>query len=153
MKRSVVRGVLSAIISHYLVLFGLLIIYRLLCPFVWAAIYGAPYQRGTGAMDPNSGKWLIFQAISFLSWIAGGYAACRWDYKNSNRAVWIVGSIYMVLALLGGTPVSMETVRKVFFYLEIPISIYTGWYMNRYLDAKRGQIPEDGVSKTTCETA
>lgn len=133
-KRNVVRGILSAIIFHYLALIGLIALLLLLRPLVWAAIYGVPYQSPTGAMDPNSGEWLISQIIFFLSWIPGGYAACHWDRENSNRSVLFVGLIFMLLGIVGGSSVSMDVVRKLVFYLENPIAVAIGWYIHRYLE-------------------
>jgi len=139
-KRSFVRGVLAAIASHYVVLLCLFLVYWLLRPYGSAIINGTPYRYAPGPIDPNSGEWLILQAIAFLSWIAGGYAACRWDVKNSNGAVLVVVAICMLLVLAGGVPDSAATARKVIFFSEIPVAISLGWCMNRYIDAKSRRL-------------
>jgi hypothetical protein len=130
-KRSVVRGVLAAIVSHYVVLFGLLFLFWLLRPFVWAAIYGVPFQPVKGPMDPNSGEWLVSQAIGFLSWVAGGYAACRWDKLGSNRSVLAIGLIYLAMMAMGSAPETSDLIRKGIFYLEIPPALGAGWLLCR----------------------
>ena len=135
-KRNVIRGVLAAIISHYVVLFGLILLLWLLRPFVWAAIYGVPYQPVKGPMDPNSGEWFMSQAIGFFSWVAGGYAACRWDQNGSNRAAIAICLIYTVLAFVGIIPASLDIVRKLALLLEIPISISVGCLLFRYFTEK-----------------
>lgn len=130
-KRSIVRGISAAIVSHYVVLCGLLVLLGLLRPFVWSAIYGEPYQPVNGPMDPDSGEWLVSQAIGFLSWVAGGYAACRWDKLESKRSVMIVGVVFMVLMALGNAPETTELVRKAIFYFEIPSALGVGWFLFR----------------------
>ena len=103
-KRSIVRGFLAAIVSHYAVLLGLLFLFWLARPFVWAAIYGIPFHPMKGPIDPNSGEWLVLQAIGFLSWVAGGYAACRWDEMGSNKALLAIGLIFLALMAMDNPP-------------------------------------------------
>jgi hypothetical protein len=135
-KRSIVRGVLAAIVSHYVVLFGLILLFWLMRPFVWAAIYGVPFQPVKGPMDPNSGEWLVSQGIGFLSWVAGGYAACRWDKTGSNRSLLAIGLVFLALMTLGSTPETSMLVRKAIFYLEIPLALGAGWLLYRRSESR-----------------
>lgn len=128
-KRSVARGVVAAIISHYLVLFSLAALFWLLRPFVWAAIYGVPFHSQKGALDPASGEWLAYQAIGFLSWVAGGYAACRWNKPGSNKSILITGAIYLTLVLLGDAPKTIDLARIAIYYFEIPLALALGWFL------------------------
>jgi len=135
-KRNAVRGVMAAIVSHYLVLFGLILCFWLLRPFVWAAIYGVPFQPVKGPMDPNSGEWLVSQAIGFLSWVAGGFAACRWDKAGSRRSVLIVGVIFLVLMSLGPALETRNLARQAIFYIEIPLALGIGWLLFRCYESR-----------------
>jgi hypothetical protein len=130
-KRSVVRGVFAAIVAHYAVLFGLLLLCWSMRPFVWAAIYGVPYQPVKGPMDPSSGEWLASQAIGFLSWVAGGFAACRWDKAGSNRSVLIVGVMFLALIVMSSAPATTDLVRMAILYFEIPLALIIGWLLLR----------------------
>jgi len=130
-KRNVVRGVLAGVVSHYVVLFGLLFLFWLLRPFVWAAIYGVPFQQVKGPMDPNSGEWLVSQVIGFLSWGAGGYAACRWDKVDSNRSLLIIAGIFLALIAFGNAPENTSLVRTAIFYFEVPVAMSMGWLFFR----------------------
>lgn len=130
-KRSVIRGVLAAIVSHYAVLVGLLLLFWLMRPFVWAVIYDVPYQPVNGPMDPSSGEWLASQAIGFLSWVAGGFAACRWDKVDSNRSVFIVGVLFLALMPMSSSPATTDLVRMAIFYFEIPLALIVGFLLLR----------------------
>jgi hypothetical protein len=130
-KRNAVRGVLAGIISHYIVLFGLLFLFWLLRPFVWAAIYGVPFQPMKGPMDPNSDEWLILQGIGFLSCVAGGYAACCWDKVDSNRSLLIIAGVFLALILFGNAPENTSLVRMALFYFEVPVGMSLGWLFFR----------------------
>lgn len=144
-KRSVVRGVLAATVSHYGVLFSLFFLFWLLRPFLWVTIYGVPFQPVKGPMDPNSGEWLISQAIGFLSWVAGGYAACRWDKIGSNRSALSIGLIFLALMAMGSAPETSELVRKAIFYLEIPLGLGAGLFLYRRSEPKCAALIEAEV--------
>lgn len=125
------RGVLAAIVFHYVALFGLLFLFWLLRAFVWSAIYGTPYQPTKGPLDPSSGEWLSAQAIGFLSTVASGLAACHWDKVSSNRAILIVGFIYLGLMAIGDVPATADPVRTAIFYFQIPLALISAWLLSR----------------------
>jgi len=114
------------VVAHLLSLFALLVLYWLLRPFVWAAVYGVPYSPPPGPYDPNSGEWLFVQAISVLSWIAAGLAAARWSSRGFPWAVASLVVITTVLLIWADIPTSSSEIRITLYVAGTPLGLVCG---------------------------
>ena len=123
------RGVLIArcasVVAFALSFVGLSMMYWLIRPLVWAAIYMVPYSSPKGPYDPNSGEWLFVQAIGFLCSVSAGLAAARWSRPNSPQ-VWISFALaLLILTFMGHLPVT-SPLRVVIFILGGPVGVICG---------------------------
>ena len=92
-KRTFWRAVGAGLIAYCVSFAVLTLLFWLLTPFVWAALYGEPYVSQPGPFSPDSGMWLVVQAIGFLVSVSAGAAAAR----RSPPGSYVIGGPFGVM--------------------------------------------------------
>ena len=126
-KRGVLAAMVAGAVFFVLSFLGLVVLYWLLRPFVWAAVYGVAYSPPRGPYNPNSGEWLFVQGIGFLSTAAAGFACAKWSKAQSPLvAIGVALALLFLVVFFGELPAGVSYVRKAIFFLGQPIGIVCG---------------------------
>lgn len=124
--RSVWRAVLAGIVAHSVSIVVLGIVYWVLRPFVWAAIYSEPYRPPPGPYSPNSGEWLFVQGISFCASFVAGAASAYWSPPRSRTPITLLVALSFAALLFGQSPFNTPLVYSVLYAFNTPMGILIG---------------------------
>jgi hypothetical protein len=132
-KRTFWRAVGAGLIAYCVSFAVLTLLFWLLTPFVWAAVYGEAYVSKPGPFSPDSGMWLVVQAIGFLVSLSAGAAAARWSPPGSFRALAVFSLLPFLLVAVGGVP-DTSAIRVAVYVLEGPVGVILGavFYLATY---------------------
>lgn len=136
LPKGVFSGISFGTLAFLLTMFTLTLVYWLLRPFVWAAIYGEPYVSIKGPFSVHSGEWLFIQLIWYLGAIIFGVTVA---HLSGVRSRWVfLGLVAMYAALSAiGEPISgSQGWRLVLQYVQIPAGLATGYLLWRFRYSK-----------------
>lgn len=122
--QSIWRAVLAGVITHPLIAMTLSLVYGVIRPFVWAAIYAEPSRPD--AWSPNGGEWLVLQGISFIASILAGAAAAYWSPSKPTVPIGLLICLSFVLLLCGQFPLDTSTFRNALYSLHTPMGLVVG---------------------------
>ncbi len=120
------RAVLAGVVAHPLSVAVLGIVYWVLRPFVWAAIYSEPYRPPPGPYSPNSGEWLFVQSISFCAALVAGVASAYWSPSRSRAPLMLLVALSFVALLFGQFPFDTSLFRNAIYALHMPAGLVIG---------------------------
>lgn len=106
-------------------------------PFVWSAIYGTPYVSTKEPLNPDSGEWLIVQALACLCAIAAGVAIKHWSPKNSQAALISVIVLFVFLSTFDEAPSKISILRNTLFFSINPLGFLFGAVIYSKISRKR----------------
>ena len=112
------------------------IVYWAFRPFVWAAVYGVPYESPPGPYSPLSGEWLFVQFIWFTSAVALGLTVCRLSGRKTWRVLLTLAMLWLALTVLGEPNQGAEGWRLVLHYMQVPLGVTVGHLLYRRAQAK-----------------
>ncbi len=144
--RSFWRAVGAGLIAYCASFVALTLLYWLLRPFVWAAIYGEPYSPPPGPYSPNSGEWLYVQGIGFLTSVCAGAAAARWSLPGSLWALALFVLVPIAFVIVGGVPTDTSNLRVAIYALEGPLGVIAGAAL--YTVLRKDTVAPDARSST-----
>jgi hypothetical protein len=143
-RRTVLRSLVAGLFSHYAAVAALIALLWLLRPFVWAALYGVPYQPNLGPVNPSSSEGTLLQVIGLLSWLPGGFAAAHWSPHRSLRCLLPILSYLACLTLLAvvaGEVPPMSPARTVWYWLSAPTGAILGALFYQATAARQRATP------------
>ncbi len=126
MVQSVWRAVMAGVVAHPLFAAILSMVYWVLRPFVWAALYSESYRPPIGAHSPNSGEWLFVQGIGFCASITAGAAAAYWSPRRSMIPIAILIVVSLALLLFTQFPFDTTVFRNALYALHTPLGLVMG---------------------------
>lgn len=124
--QSVWRAVLAGVVAHPLFLVLLSMVYWVIRPFVWAAIYSEPYRPPPGPYSPNSGEWLFVQGISFCASVVAGAVAAFWSPPRSRVPIALLIVLSLLALLFTQFPMDTSAFRKALYALHAPVGLMIG---------------------------
>lgn len=124
--QSVWRAVLAGVVAHplFVVLFSM--VYWVLRPFVWAAIYSEPYRPPPGPYAPDGGEWLFVQGMSFFASVVAGAVAAYWSPSRSKVPIALLIVLSFVTLLFTQFPFDTSAFRNALYALHTPVGLVIG---------------------------
>ncbi len=125
-NQSVWRAVLAGAVAHPL--FGLLLgmVYWLLRPFVWAAIYSEPYRPPPGPYPADSGEWLFMQGIGFFAAVVAGALAAHWSPSRSKLPIAFLVALSFGALFFTQFPLETTAFRNALYAFLTPVGLVVG---------------------------
>lgn len=124
--QSVWGAVLAGMLAHPLFCILLTMVYWVLRPFVWAAIYSEPYRPPPGQYLPDSGEWLFVQGIGFCASMVSGALAAYWSPPKSKLPIALLGALNVGALLFTQFPFQTSACRNALYALHTPFGILIG---------------------------
>lgn len=111
---------------------ALSLVYWVIRPFVWAAVYQAPYTSPPGALSPQSGEWLFMQLIYLSSAIILGRVVRTFSGAHGYRVLISVVLPWALLLILAAPSQEATGWRLGLTLLKMPIGVVIGyWFLPR----------------------
>lgn len=121
---SIWRAVLAGVVAHPLIAMTLSLIYGVVRPFVWTAVYSEaapPYE-----WSPSGRDWLFLQGIGFVASIVAGGLAAYWSPPKTAISIALLVLLSFVVLLFGQFPLDASIFRNVLYALHTPIGLVLG---------------------------
>lgn len=125
-SQSVWRGVLAGVVAHPLLVLLLGMMYWLLRPFVWAAIYSEPYRPPLGPYPPDSGEWLFMQGIGFCASVVAGALAAHWSPRRSRLPIALLVALSVGALFFTQFPFETSAFRNALYASHAPLGLLIG---------------------------
>lgn len=122
--QSIWRAVLAGVVAHPLIAMTLSLVYGIVRPFVWVAVYSEhspPYE-----WSPSGRDWLFLQGIGFVASIVAGGVAAYWSPRKTAIPIALLALLSFVVLLSGEFPLDTSTFRNVLYALHTPIGLVFG---------------------------
>jgi len=141
--QSVWRALLAGVLGHLLSAAFFIVVYWLLRPFVWAAIYSESYRSPPGPYPPDSGEWLFAQGIGFCSWIIAGALTAHWSPPRSKMPIALLVALSIGAPFVTQFPLNASVFRNAIYALHTPVGLVLGavllWRWRLRNDAQSGK--------------
>lgn len=120
------RAVLAGVVAYPLFVVLLGMVYWVIRPFVWAAIYSEPYRPPPGPYSPSSGEWLFVPGIGFCASVVAGAAAAYWSPPRSRVPIALLIVPNFVALLFTQFPFDTSAFRNALYVLHTPVGLVIG---------------------------
>lgn len=124
--QSIWRAVLAGAVAHPLFALLLGMVYWVLRPFVWAAIYSEPYRPPPGPYPPDSGEWLFVQGIGFFASVVAGALAAHWSPPRSKLPIALLVAFSLGALFFTQLPFDTSAFRNALYALHTPVGLVIG---------------------------
>ncbi len=124
--QSVWRAVLAGVVAHPIFFAVLGIVYWVLRPFVWAALYSEPYRAPLGPYSPNGGEWLFAQGMSFCASVVAGAVAAYWSPRRSRVPIALLVVFSFSTFLFTQFPFDTSAFRNALYAVHTPVGLVVG---------------------------
>lgn len=124
--QSVWRAVLVGLVAHPLSALLLSVVYWVLRPFVWAAVYSEPYRSFSGPYPPESGEWLFVQGFGFCASVISGALAAHWSPQRSKLPIALLAAVSVGALFFTQFPLNASVARNALYALHTPVGLVLG---------------------------